>query len=75
MAKISFTATFALALIITVISGTSQVVTGNRCTKVLNPNECNLSKCQSICQPQYKGTGYCVGKFPHQCVCVYDCPP
>jgi len=57
------------------ISRTSTAITENQCIIALNPNECNLSSCRSKCDELYRGIGYCVGQYPHQCVCVYDCHP
>ncbi|KAK7342645.1 hypothetical protein VNO80_25601 [Phaseolus coccineus] len=74
MAKISFTLIFTLILIITAISTTSGAITENQCSEMLDPNECNLSWCRSNCDGLYHGIGYCVGQYPHQCICIYNCP-
>ncbi|BAT89387.1 hypothetical protein VIGAN_06033400 [Vigna angularis var. angularis] len=73
MAKISFFLIFTLTLIITAISRTSGAMPEKPCMLVLNPNYCNLSTCRKDCEEQYHGTGYCVDKYPHKCVCVYVC--
>ncbi|KAG4968075.1 hypothetical protein AAZX31_12G132600 [Glycine max] len=75
MTKISFTIIFALALFFTVISKTSETMIENQCSTVLDPNDCNLSWCQSNCRQQYQGFGSCVDVNPHKCVCIYDCSP
>ncbi|ESW05085.1 hypothetical protein PHAVU_011G150800 [Phaseolus vulgaris] len=71
MAKISFTFIFTLILIITAISTTSGAMT---CSELLEPNECNLSWCRSNCDGLYHGIGFCVGPYPHHCVCLFNCP-
>ncbi|KAG5020736.1 hypothetical protein AAZX31_06G254500 [Glycine max] len=76
MAKISFTIIFAFALIFTVISRASEATTtDDKCLKVLDQNNCDLTKCRANCNQQYHGTGHCIGRNPYKCICIYDCSP
>ncbi|KAG5033087.1 hypothetical protein JHK85_017069 [Glycine max] len=76
MIKISFTIIFAFALIFIVISRTSgAMMTDDKCLKVLDPNNCDLTKCRVNCIQQYQGIGHCMGRNPYKCICIYDCSP
>ena len=56
------------------ISRTSGAMPKKHCQQVLGPNDCTFSNCNANCVKQYLGIGYCVGPYPHKCVCVYNCP-
>ncbi|KAG5047268.1 hypothetical protein JHK82_016640 [Glycine max] len=76
MAKICFTIIFTFALIFTIISRTSEAtMTDDKCSKVLDPNNCDLTKCRANCSQQYHGIGHCIDRNPYTCICIYDCSP